>query len=597
MHTHSASLSFGTHAKNYGIIVGLLFGSWLLSLILQTFMHDGTFSLFGEQGKMFLVFFEIILIFSFGFLAYETAKPTIIPSFVLAIFIGIIQKDSLSVIVQHGEILSILTTIGAIFILFGGGLDTPFTRFKELLGPILSIAVFGTIITAFLFSASLSFVSEALGTLLPLGAIILLGATLSSTDPAAIIPVFKTLTFKHPRVKYLAVSESAINDVIGTVLTSVFLFIVLQNTPDTSFIEIYKHLLSLHVLAEIFSELGIGVIVGLGGFFILRLWSKWKEKVQAESEADASLFLIVPLLCYVTSASLGGSGFLAVFISSLLFHLQSHVQHVEHYFNHTIEGFMKPLIFILLGAIVDISSLLEVTTIGLIMGALFILIIRPIAVFLTLSPFIRGKHSLNWRELLFLSFVRETGVIPAVLLIGLRVSGLPGADTAIAIGLWVILLTLIIQPPLTPLLAKKLGIVIDQPAFPLSTRKGPIAVLCSRGNSFMQRMSTVVEWCQRHGVKSILLLHCPELKFTDTYIAEIEKKASNLFTSINQSMEASGQKHLHFEFIGRHGLLQNNIEQLLRENTEVSIVFVGNKMLDYRIHEIKRLQVPFVFIH
>jgi hypothetical protein len=61
--------------------------------------------------------------------------------------------------------------------------------------------------------------------------------------------------------------------------------------------------------------------------------------------------------------------------------------------------------------------------------------------------------------LLFISFVRETGAIPAVLL----VTAVAGMHTPVPglveIGMWVILLTLILAPPLTPFVARRLGVV------------------------------------------------------------------------------------------------------------------------------------------
>lgn len=589
----SPSMTAILRIRNYGFIAALLLVSWLFSAGGRRLVET---AFLGEQGSMLLIFFEIIVIFTFGFLAYEAAKPTVIPSFVLAIFIGMIEKDTLAVLVSSPATLTGLTIIGAIFILFGGGLDTPFTRFRELIGPILSMALVGTILTAFLFSVSLSVISAWTGITIPLIAIVLLGAALSSTDPAAIIPSFKALIFRNPRTKYIAVSESAINDVVGAVLTGAFAMLLAGHAMPGSIVEAYAHLLSAETGMEVLKELLIGTCVGIGGFVILHYWSTWKAKVPGVGEADAALFLAVPLLCYVTAMLLHGNGFLAVFISSLLFHLEEHFQHVEHYFNHTIEGFMKPLIFMLLGAIVDVGNLISVASLGIMMGLVFMFVLRPIAVFATLSPFMWGKHRLSVRELLFLSFVRETGVIPAVLLVSLQILGFPGSETIVAVGLWVILLTLIVQPPLTPLVARLLGIAIDTPPFPPSRHKGAAAVLCSRGDSFLARMDAVSTWALKHGVPNVLLLHCPEGRYSQRYIGQMEKKAKALFDATNANLSEKGLKKLQFEFIGRQGLLQNNIEQLLRENHEVSVVFVGSKMLDYRLQDVKRLQVPFVFI-
>ncbi len=582
-------------AKNYILIALLLAAGWTASHITSDIVVGG-FSDAGSNAGILLTFFEIIMISAFGFLAYEIAKPTVIPSFVLAIFVGMIQHDAFTPIAENSNLLTILTTLGAAFILFGGGLDTPFVRFRKLIGPILSIAFIGTLITAFLFSLLFQWTANSMGLVIPVAAVVLLGAALASTDPAAIIPSLKALVFPKPRVKDIAISESAINDVVGAVLTGVFLSLFLAGSGGVETIgSVYMHLFSAETGIEVFYELLIGCLVGVLGFAILHFWSMWKAKMGEGGEADAALFLAVPLLCYVLAVYFHGSGFLAVFIAGLLFQLEDHISHVEHYFVHTIEGFMKPLIFMLLGATVDISALLDVAGIGITAGLLFMFLIRPIAVFATLSPFMRGKHRISVRELLFLSFVRETGVIPAVLLMGLSISGIPGTDMVVPIGLWVILLTLIVQPPFTPLLAKVLGVAQPVPLFPKSKSMGPVAVLCSRGRSFIKRMNTVVEWAEEHHVSNITLLHCPESKYSETYVNEMQQLAKEQCATINKNREAEGKKKLHFEFIGRHGALQDNIEELIK-NDDISIIFVGRKMLDYRLQDVKRLSVPFVFL-
>lgn len=550
---------------------------------------------FGAGGELLQVCFEIIIVLMFGFLAYELAKPTAIPSFVLAIFIGMLQHSSLALLTTNSTALSILTTLGAAFILFGGGLDTPFHRFRALVAPILSIAFIGTLVTAFLFSFIFMVVAPLIGLSLPIGAVALLGAALASTDPAAIIPSLKSLVFHNPRVKDIAVSESAINDVVGAVLTGVFLSILTVGFIPTSITEMYARLLLPATIGEVLWQLLIGSAVGVMGYAVLYGWSHWKQGRADGGEADEALFLSIPLFCYLVAASFGGSSFLAVFIAGLLFQLEEHVSHVERYFAHTIEGFMKPLIFMLLGASVDMGQLASTAVPGLALGALFVLVIRPIAVFLTLGPFMRGAHAFSMRELLFLSFVRETGVIPAVLLMGLGASGVPGADLMVPIGLWVILFTLIFQPPLTPLVARLLHLAVPVSAFPVRKPKGAIAVLCSRGRSYGRRLPAVIHWADQHGVRNITLLHCPENTLDESGRREIREQAEAQFAAANAARLAHKQTALHFEFLSRTGLLQDNIESLI-EHDNVSIIFVGTGMLDYRLADVKRLHVPFIFL-
>ena len=79
------------------------------------------------------------------------------------------------------------------------------------------------------------------------------------------------------------------------------------------------------------------------------------------------------------------------------------------------------------------------------------------------------------------------------------------------------------------------------------------------------------------------------------FAAEIGAQAQSLFVTVNAARVAEGKKEFHFEFLGRPGLLQDEIRSLVKED-EVAIVFVGEKMLDYRLDDVKKLRVPFVFV-
>lgn len=256
---------------------------------------------------------------------------------------------------------------------------------------------------------------------------------------------------------------------------------------------------------------------------------------------------------------------------------------------------MKPMIFMLLGAMVNINGLIQYAGIGIVAGLIFMFILRPLIVFAMLLPFAKTAQRFSLCEMVFLSFVRETGVIPAVLLITIQLSGIPGTEVIMPIGLWVILLTLTIEPPLTPLLACKLGIAKELSSMPHRKHIGPVAVLCSRGYSFPERMDTVVAWADNHHVENIALLHCPEERYTQEFVGDVKKRANALFKNINKNRVHSGGREINFEFLCGKGLLQDNIEAMV-ESGDVSIIFVGSKMLDYRMEDVKRLETPFFFM-
>ena len=581
-------------ARNYTLVVVMLASAWLLSHWAYPDMVSFVNSA-ATHGSTLFILMSVMIVFTLGFFIYELAKPTLLPSFVLAIFFGMVSRDVLMLVVSSPTALHTLITIGAVYILFDGGLDVPFHKFKTLFAPVSVLSSVGLLMTAVLFSLALVPIAGAMGVAIPVPVAVLLGAALSSTDPAAIIPSFKSLLFLYPRVKHVAVSESAITDVFGAVLVGIFLALFQSDTEPTTVLGAYHALFTLKNLQFTVSVVGVGIVVGVIGFVILWLWNSWKQRVQTEGECDSALFLALPLFSFSMAELLGGSGYLAVFLSSLMFSIRSHFRHVQHYFNSTIEGFMKPLIFMLLGAMVDPQALWSIAPLGCIAGLLVLFVLRPIVVFTCLLPFMRKSEGFTLREVVFLSFVRETGVIPAALLISISVVGFLGSQTMLAIGLWVILLTLLIEPPLTPVVAKALGIARDMNTSPIRHYRGPVAVLCSRGFSFPDRMKTVVRWAQEHGVENIALLHCPEERYSKEFVADVRGRADLLFTQINERLESDGRTPIHFEFLCGPGLLQENIESLIAGG-DVSIIFVGAKLLDYRIDDVKRLNVPFYFM-
>jgi cell volume regulation protein A len=136
------------------------------------------------------------------------------------------------------------------------------------------------------------------------------------------------------------------------------------------------------------------------------------------------------------------------------------VHKTETFFNQLVEGVAKPSVFLLLGAMIDLKALAGYAVFGIAAAMIFIFIVRPISVLVSLM-FLGKKNGFSIKELLFMSWVRETGVIPAVLLVQTAHSGLFGesdAQTLVSVGMWVIIMTLLLQPPLTKWVAERLGI-------------------------------------------------------------------------------------------------------------------------------------------
>lgn len=581
----------------FRLIMGLVGVYWLASFApnMMEFFEQGS------EAELTIIFFETAILFSLSFLVFYISSGTSLPPFVTAIFFGMAAKPLLGSIVEHHALLGSLVGMGATLILFGGGLETPFMNFKKLFWKILALSFPGLLLTAIAFSYVTNGVSTLTGSAVSITALVLLGAVLASTDPAAIIPILKKLRFKNRETKDIIVSESALTDVSGTLVTVTFLALLSAGITFSSIAGSYKELFSTNTAFFLAEQVFYGVLFGLLGYGLLEALFRFKTRHEQEHEVDAAFFIGVPLVIFAVALAFGGSGYLAAFIAGLLFSVTEHLQESERFFNHTIDGFLKPTIFLLLGALVEFDSMVEYAGIGVLVALAFMFVVRPLSVFLVLAPFaLLSTKKLTFRELCFISFVRETGAIPAVLLVTIVTLNLPGMEGFLAIGMWIILLTLIVEPPLTPYVAKLLKVATpmeDEKAIDLTEVSVPTAVLGTRGHSFLKRLQFVTDWAVRHQLKGVLVLLCLEDKYTPELEKEIKSQAETEFDSINKKLKKAKKPPVHFSFMSRKGFLQENIDQLAKEKDSSTVaIFVGRKMLDFRLDQIRALKVPLYFL-
>lgn len=577
-------------------------GVLICVLLIACIAHFGEsiFSLLehSHEATVLTNFFVIATLFVLSFVVFYLSHLVRIPSFVVAIALGVIAKPLLVPIVGSKEALEVIVGLSATLILFSGGLEIPFRSFKKLLTKICAISFGGLFITAFLFSWALWFLSGIFGYELSIVVCVLLGAVLASTDPAAIIPVLNKLRFHNRAVKDIIISESAVTDVVGTLLTVVFLSLIGAGVHIDSINEWYASVFGASSVIILIKQLFFGTLFGFLGYYALELLLKVKRHYGQEFESDAAFFISVPIIIFTVALFTGGSGYLAAFVAGLVFHNTEHLLETERFFNNLVDGFLKPIIFILLGALVDIPQLIQFAPIGIGIALVFIFVIRPIAVFASLGAFHHfGKEKLSVQDLLFISFVRETGAIPAVLMLTIVALDLSGMNGLVEIGMWVILLSLIIEPIFTPHVAKKLHIAeAMQDVNNAKLDEHSSALLVTRGETFVDRFPKVFKWARLHSVEEVVVMLCLEDDYSIEREENIRKVAEDLFQKAQNESEDKGYGHMKFRFISRQGSLHENINAIAKIEHKVNVIFVGKKMLDYRLDEIKRLQLPFYFI-
>src|SRR5262249_37802653 len=174
--------------------------------------------------------------------------------------------------------------------------------------------------------------------------------------------------------------------------------------------------------------------------------------------------LMAVIGAYFAADGLQSSGLMAVFVFGIVlgnkegfgFKMEpGEAQKLDEYVMTT--AFIARLfIFILLGAQVDFDLMNRYLVGGAIVVAIFMLVARPVTVFLCALPDRRARWSVN--EMLFMCWTRETGVIPAALAGLLLGMNAPGAQMIASVTFIAILMTILIQAPTTKWLGRRLGL-------------------------------------------------------------------------------------------------------------------------------------------
>jgi cell volume regulation protein A len=404
-----------------------------------------------EIAKHNLLSFGIILaVGSFcGFLAQRVKVPDIVIFLMAGIVLGPEMTDVIN-IKAESSLNQIILIFGSCYILFDGGASLRFKVLREVWITIVVIATLGVLITAGITAATAFYVFNV-----PFIVALLLGATICSTDPATLVPIFKQIRIRD-RVSQTVMSESAFNDAMGAIIT----FAVLAVAMGTSEFSMQKALTDL-AKQSVLGILAGGVLGYLAALLIAH------EKYAFLEEYAPVVTLMAVIGAYLGADGLQASGFMAVFVFGIVLgNKESFGFKVEQGEDEKLEEYilttsfiMRMFIFILLGSQVNFGLMNQYLAGGAVVITVFMLIARPLTVFLCALPDRKAKWSVN--EMLFMCWTRETGVIPAALaglLMGMKA---PGAEMIASVTFIAIIMTIVIQATTTKMLARKLGLLIE----------------------------------------------------------------------------------------------------------------------------------------
>ncbi|MFZ1470001.1 MAG: cation:proton antiporter, partial [Paracoccaceae bacterium] len=170
--------------------------------------------------------------------------------------------------------------------------------------PILVMAVVAVFVATFVVGYSLAFVST-----LSLSAALLVGAIVSTTDPSAVVSIFRSISAPR-RLARIIEGESLLNDAAAIALAALFMEYVMAGVPDPS---VQSALARFPVLLT--GGVVVGWVAARIAIWIMALFGRYELAV-------ISVSIALPYLAYIVAEqSVGASGVIAVVVAAMTLQL------------------------------------------------------------------------------------------------------------------------------------------------------------------------------------------------------------------------------------------------------------------------------------
>lgn len=189
-------------------------------------------------------------------------------------------------------------------LLFQATLGMNLRRMLDDWVPILVLAVVAVVVATLTVGYALSWASA-----LPLAVCLLIGAIVSTTDPSAVVSIFRSVSAPR-RLARIIEGESLLNDAAAIALFGLFMGFVMLGLPDPD-------------LGEALARFPLLILGGaLTGWFVARL-AVWAMALTHRHErAQISISVALPYLAYIgAEQSVGASGVIAVVAAGLTLNL------------------------------------------------------------------------------------------------------------------------------------------------------------------------------------------------------------------------------------------------------------------------------------
>ncbi|EMS5188493.1 potassium/proton antiporter [Neisseria gonorrhoeae] len=333
-------------------------------------------------------------------------------------------------------------------ILLDGGLRTQLSSFRIALKPasvLASWGVFATVLPLGLFATFYLGLDWKFG--------VLMAAIVGSTDAGAVFSLLRNSGVRlNERVQATLEIESGANDPMAVFLVTALITMIMQ--PAESGAAAFVRMLAL--------QIGFGLLTGWAGGKIL---AKLVRRLNLAEGLYALMIVSGGLLVFAFTNTIGGSGFLAVYLAGIIVGNQRNraTEHVLRVMDG-LAWLAQATLFVMLGLLVSPAGVLDRAAEALAIAAFLMLVARPLAVFGGL-----WKFNYSLREKAYISWLGLRGAVPISLAMMPLVMGVPNSHLLFDVAFAVVVLSLLIQGTTIPVMARLLKVAMPNKSEPKDT--------------------------------------------------------------------------------------------------------------------------------
>lgn len=333
------------------------------------------------------------LIVGLGIGAQWLGRTIKFPSIVLLLAAGVLVGPVAGLVDPEelfGDLLNPAVTLAVGLILFESGFSLDLREIGDGRGVVVRLVTLGVLVTLTLATlASYLFLDVDVQTAL------LLGAILVVSGPTVVLPILRETRVREPTNAILR-WEGIVIDPIGAALGLMILHIVTADAP--------------HLLAQttgLLATVVVGVVCGLAGAVLLVLALRW-YLVPEDLQVAAAVALAVAVFV-AAEAILGEAGLFATTAFGIaLRNQQLAVVTRIRVFGEDMSALILGSLFIVLAAGVTKSEFQGVVTGSLLLTAVLVLVVRPLAALASTA-----RTSLPWKDRGFVASLAPRGIVAA----------------------------------------------------------------------------------------------------------------------------------------------------------------------------------------